>query len=125
MRQLHLEATVAPTEQIAFYAYLSTNTKAYLPQHHTLIYDVVRINKVQGYHQDDGIITVPSPGAYVCLDRCYSSQWICNVQVVVHEEVFGSTFADDDGGNGSSDYRTWVAVLETHTGDHIYIRMHQ
>lgn len=116
-------ATFAPPERVAFYADLSTNTKEDLSQHHTLKYDVVKLNKGQGYHQDDGIFYHCSKFGClcVCMGRCY---WWADVELVVNGEVFGSAFADDDG-NGGWDHGTGVAVVETHTGDHVYIRMHE
>lgn len=71
-------ATFAPPEQVAFYADLSTNTKEDLSQHHTLKYDVVKLNKGQGYHQDDGIFYHCSKFGClcVCMDRCCSNSWM-------------------------------------------------
>lgn len=46
-------ATVAPADQVAFYAYLSASTAANLPSKHILVFDHVVLNKGQGYHQDD------------------------------------------------------------------------
>ena len=113
------------TGQVAFYAYLSTNTPANLRQHHTLIFDFVKVNRGQGYHNDDGIFTVPSSGVYVFA-------WSVNIQdpaawasteIVVNGVVCGSTFAD--GGTGSFDYGTGIVVVEVHNGDHVYIRMQE
>ena len=113
------------TGQVAFYAYLSTNTPANLRQHHTLIFDFVKVNRGQGYHNDDGIFTVPSPGVYVFA-------WSVNVQdavgwasteIVVNGVVSGSTFSDGD--TGSYDHGTGIVVVEVHTGDHVYIRMQE
>lgn len=116
-------ATVAQTEQVAFYAYLSTNTQANLPLHHTLIYDVVRVSKGQGVHKDDGIFIVPRSGVYVFAWTVAIENDGCTIlELVVNGEAFGSTFADDDG-NGGWDHGTGVAVLEAHSGDHVYIRM--
>lgn len=85
---------------------------------------MVSVNKGQGYHRDDGIFIVPSSGVYVFVwaVAIENNGW-ASVELVVNGEVFGSAFADDDG-NGGWDHGTGVAVVETHTGDHVYIRMH-
>lgn len=88
-------ATVAPADQVAFYAYLSASTAANLPSKHILVFDHVVLNKGQGYHQDDGIFIVPSHGVYVFA-------WTVGVQyhgwtpleIVVNGVVFGSTFVN-------------------------------
>lgn len=85
---------------------------------------MVKVNKGQGYHQDDGIFIVPSSGVYVFVWAvAIENHGWASVELVVNGEVFGSAFADDDG-NGGWDHGTGVAVVETHTGDHVYIRMH-
>lgn len=104
---------------------MSTDTPANLRQHHTLIYDVVKINKGQGYHQDDGIFTVPSSGVYVfAWTVATQTHGWASVEIVVNGEVCGSTFADDDDG-GDWDYGTGIVVVETHTGGHVYVRMQE
>lgn len=115
-------ATVAPADQVAFYAYLSASTAANLPSKHILFFDHVVLNKGQGYHQDDGIFIVPSHGVYVFA-------WTVGVQyhgwtpleIVVNGVVFGSTFVN--GGADDWDFSTGIVVVEIHTGDHVYIRM--
>lgn len=84
---------------------------------------MVKVNKGQGYHQDDGIFIVPSSGVYVFVWAvAIENHGWASVELVVNGEVFGSAFADDDG-NGGWDHGTGVAVVETHNGDHVYIRM--
>lgn len=115
-------ATVAPTEQVAFYADLSTNTKADVSKHHKLKYDLVKINKGQGYHHDDGIFIVPSSGVYLfAWTVAVQTYGWTSVEILVNGEVFGSNFANDL--NNSWDHGTGIFVIETHTWDHIYIRM--
>ncbi|XP_052693920.1 heavy metal-binding protein HIP-like isoform X2 [Crassostrea angulata] len=124
IRKRIVPATVASTEQVAFYAYMSTNTQANLRQHHTLIYDVVKINKGQGYHQDDGIFTVPSSGVYVfAWTVAIQTHGWASVEIVVNGVVFGSTFAD--GTLSDWEHGSGIVVVETHTGDHVYVRMQE
>ncbi|XP_062570591.1 uncharacterized protein LOC134232609 [Saccostrea cucullata] len=52
-------------ENVALHAYMSTDTASSLHEHHTLIFDTVKVNKGQGYHKDDGIFILPRSGVYV------------------------------------------------------------
>lgn len=84
---------------------------------------MVRVSKGQGVHKDDGIFIVPRSGVYVFAWTVAIENDGCAIlELVVNGEAFGSTFADDDG-NGGWDHGTGVAVLEAHSGDHVYIRM--
>eukprot|EP00105_Crassostrea_gigas_P037966 XP_019922114.1 PREDICTED: caprin-2 [Crassostrea gigas] len=124
IRKRIVPATVASTEQVAFYAYMSTNTPANLRQHHTLIYDVVKINKGQGYHQDDGIFTVPSSGVYVFTwTVAVKSYGWASTELVINGVVFGATYAH--GESRDWDHSSGNVVVETHTADHVYIRMQE
>ncbi|XP_062613368.1 uncharacterized protein LOC134275146 [Saccostrea cucullata] len=105
------------TENIAFHAFMSTDTASGLRQHHTLIFDKVKVNKGQGYHKDDGIFIIPKIRSLcICMD------W-SSVEIVVNGEIAGSTFAD--GGTASFDVVTGLVVVEVNVGDHVYIRMHE
>lgn len=103
---------------------MSTNTQANLRQHHTLIYDVVKVNRGQGYHQDDGIFTVPSSGVYVfAWTVAIQTHGWASVELAVNGVVFGSTFAD--GTASDWEHGSGIVVVETHTGDHVYVRMQE
>lgn len=103
---------------------MSTNTPANLRQHHTLIYDVVKINKGQGYHQDDGIFTVPSSGVYVFTwTVAVKSYGWASTELVINGVVFGATYAH--GESRDWDHSSGNVVVETHTADHVYIRMQE
>lgn len=52
------------TDPIAFYSFISADTTTKLQLHQILIYDTVKINLGQGYHQDDGIFIAPRSGIY-------------------------------------------------------------
>lgn len=52
------------TDPIAFYSFISADTTTKLQLHQTLIYDTVKINSGQGYHQDDGMFIAPRSGIY-------------------------------------------------------------
>lgn len=124
IRKRIVPATGGPTEQVAFYAYMSTNTPPNLRQHHTLIYDVVKVNRGQGYHQDDGIFTVPSSGVYVfAWTVAIQTHGWASVELAVNGVVFGSTFAD--GTASDWEHGSGIVVVETHTGDHVYVRMQE
>lgn len=90
---------------VAFHAYLSTSTQSGLRQHHTLVFDSVRVNKGNGYNKGDGIFVVPQ-----------------TVEIVVNGEVIGSAFAD---GPGAWDQGSGIVLVEVNTGDHVFLRMQE
>ena len=57
--------TSAPSAVIAFHSYLSHDSTGPLPNHHVLLYDVVPLNRGNGYKNFDGIFNVPVTGTYV------------------------------------------------------------
>ncbi|XP_061180688.1 uncharacterized protein LOC133189310 [Saccostrea echinata] len=112
------------TENIAFHAYLSTDTASGLRQHHTLIFDTVKVNKGQGYHKDDGIFILPRSGVYVFAwtVAVQTSGW-ASVEIVVNGQIAGSTFADGDGTSWAEG--AGFIIVEGKVGDHVYLRMHE
>lgn len=67
-------------------------------------------------------IIVPSSGVYVFAwtVAVQTHGWV-SVEILVNGEVFGSNFANDLINNW--DHGTGIVVFETHTWDHIDIRM--
>ena len=81
--------TSEPQYKVAFYTYRSTIQPANLPQHHTLIFDTVKKNLGQGYHEGDGTFIVPTTGLYVfSWTVALESDGWANVEIVVNTEVF-------------------------------------
>ncbi|XP_061180687.1 caprin-2-like [Saccostrea echinata] len=112
------------TENIAFHAYMSTNTASGLRQHHTLVFDIVMVNKGHGYHKEDGIFILPISGVYVFTwtVAVIDNAWV-TVEIVANGQIAGSTFADGDG--TGFDAGTGLIVVEGNAGDHVYIRVHE
>ena len=117
--------TLEPTEQIAFYTYLSANSAASLRQHHILVFDTVKTNMGNGYHVGDGIFIVPSSGLYVfAWTVTVQPHGWASVEIVVNAEVLGSTFAD--GSYASCwDGSAGIIVVHVNAGDHVFIRMQE
>lgn len=115
--------TTDTTGHVAFHAYLSTSTQSGLRQHHTLVFDSVRVNKGNGYNKGDGIFIVPQTGVYVFTwtVTVQVHGW-ASVEIVVNEEVIGSAFAD---GNTSWDEGSGIVLVEVNTGDHVFLRMQE
>ena len=115
--------TLEPTEQIAFYTYLSANSAASLRQHHILVFDTVKTNMGDGYHVGDGIFIVPSSGLYVfAWTVTVQTHGWASVEIVVNAEVLGSAFADGPTGWGDG---AGIIVVHVNAGDHVFIRMQE
>lgn len=85
---------------------------------------MVKVNKGQGYHHNDGIFIVPSSGVYVFAwaVAVQDGGW-ASAEIVLNGVVFGSNFAD--GTSSVWDYGSGIAIVEAYSGDHVYIRMHE
>lgn len=120
---LAVPPTSDTTDHVAFHAYLSTSTQSGLRQHHTLVFDSVRVNKGNGYNKGDGIFVVPQTGLYVFTwtVTVQVNAW-ASVEIVVNGEVIGSAFAD---GNGAWDQGSGIILVEVNTGDHVFLRMQE
>lgn len=120
---LAVPPTSDTTDHVAFHAYLSTSTQSGLRQHHTLVFDSVRVNKGNGYNKGDGIFVVPQTGVYVFTwsVTVQVNAW-ASVEIVVNGEVIGSAFAD---GNGAWDQGSGIVLEEVNTGDHVFLRMQE
>ena len=102
---------------------MSTNTQANLPTYHSLRFDEVVANRGEGYHEDDGVFTVPRSGVYVFAWTIAipTSGWV-SVEIVVDGRVVGSSYAH---GSDDWDFSTGIVVVQTTADDHVFIRMHQ
>lgn len=129
--QKQIYVSVPPTaefrDNVAFYAYLSTNESPNLPRHHTLIFGTVKTNIGLGYHKEDGIFIVPISGLYVFSWTVIAENngW-ASVEIVVNANVLGTMFANDSGFSG--DHNNWesgtgLIVVNVNDGDHVFIRM--
>nr|XP_022308983.1 uncharacterized protein LOC111114800 [Crassostrea virginica] len=113
----------SPSHQIAFYAYVSDHDQSSLPTHHTLVFDTVKLNRGQGYNENDGIFTVPVTGVYgfAWTVAVHDYSW-ASVEILVNGEVVGSAYAHAPTG---MDFGTGFAIVQANAGDHAFIRMQE
>lgn len=110
------------TDPIAFYSFISADTTTKLQLHQTLIYDTVKLNLGQGYHQDDGIFIAPRSGIYgFAWTLAVSSSGLASTEIAINGQKYGRASADGD--DGSHGYGTGFALANVNAGDHVYIRM--
>lgn len=80
---------------VAFHAYLSHDSSGPLPMHHILKYDMIPLNKGNGYNAFDGIFIVPTSGTYV-----FKWSIMCDVhgslytELMRNAEIIGTRIAD-------------------------------
>nr|XP_022312165.1 complement C1q tumor necrosis factor-related protein 4-like [Crassostrea virginica] len=113
----------SPTGVIAFHAYLSKDSSGPLPIHHVLTFDVVTLNKGQGYNAFDGIFVVPVAGTYVFTWSFMSEpHGTVYTQLMKNAEVIGRRYADSATAS-VWDFSTGVVVVDVAVGNHIYVRL--
>lgn len=87
--------TSIPTGLIAFHAYVSKNNSGPLVTHHIVQFDVVTLNRGNGYNAFDGIFIVPAIGTYVFSWSFMSdSQGNVCTQLMRNAEILCTRFAD-------------------------------
>nr|XP_022307798.1 EMILIN-2-like [Crassostrea virginica] len=102
---------------------MNTNSESNLPVRHILLFGTVIVNEGQGYHQDDGVFTVPRNGKYIfSWTIATETGGFVSVEIVVDGRVVGSLFANGPYG---WDFRTGVVIVQASAGNHVFIRMHQ
>lgn len=111
------------TDPIAFYSLISADTTTKLQLHQTLIYDTVKINLGQGYHQDDGIFIAPRSGIYgfAWTTLAVSSSGWVSTEIAINGQKYDRAFADGD--ENSVGFGTGFVLANVNAGDHVYIRM--
>ena len=111
------------TGVIVFHAYLSKDSSGPLPIHHVLTFDVVTLNKGQGYNPFDGIFIVPVAGTYVFtwsfMSEPHGSVY---TQLMKNADVIGTRYADSASAT-VWDFSTGVVVVGVARGDHVYVRL--
>lgn len=120
---LTVPSTSTPTVMIAFHAYLSQDSSGPLPIHHILKFDMVPLNKGNGYKAFDGIFIAPTSGIYV-FSWSFMSDVHGNVitELTKNADVIGNRFADSLN-SAVYDFSTGTVVVEILQGDHVYVRM--
>lgn len=111
------------TGVIAFHSYLSKDSNGPLSLHHILKFDVVPLNKGNGYNVFDGIFIVPVPGTYVFTWSFMSeAHRYVYTELMKNSDIIGTRYADSTTIT-VWDFATGVVVVDVSQGDHIYIRM--
>lgn len=120
---LTVPPTSTPTGVIAFHAYLSHDSSGPLPRHHILKFDMVPLNKGNGYKAFDGIFIAPTSGTYV-FSWSFMSDVHGNVitELTKNADVIGNRFADSLN-SAVYDFSTGTVVVDILQGDHVYVRM--
>nr|XP_034319342.1 complement C1q-like protein 4 [Crassostrea gigas] len=115
--------TSTPTGVIAFHAYLSHDSSGPLPMHHILKFDMVPLNKGNGYKAFDGIFIASMSGTYV-FSWSFMSDVHGNVltELTKNADVIGNRFADSLN-SAVYDFSTGTVVVDILQGDHVYVRM--
>uniref|UniRef100_UPI002ED55183 complement C1q-like protein 4 n=1 Tax=Saccostrea cuccullata TaxID=36930 RepID=UPI002ED55183 len=118
-----------PVSIVAFYAYLSTNSAPNLSVHHLIVYDVVHINRGNGYNKGDGIFIAPVTGVYalhfsVCIAKNRGFSWV-PLQLTLNSNVLGATFEEGLDSNVGNHCSSGLAISDVNAGDHVFIRTQQ
>ncbi|XP_062609634.1 uncharacterized protein LOC134271456 [Saccostrea cucullata] len=123
VRKRIVPPTSLPTELIAFHAYISKDSSGSLPAHHILKFDVVPLNKGNGYNAYDGIFVVPTSGTYVFTWAIMSDThgWL-NSRLMKNAHTIGSRYADS-ASSSVWDFSTGTVVADANKGDHVYVQL--
>ncbi|XP_061172926.1 uncharacterized protein LOC133182192 [Saccostrea echinata] len=118
-----------PAPAVAFYAYLSTNSAPNLSVHHLIVYDVIHINRGNGYNKGDGIFIAPVTGVYafhfsVCIAKGGGFSWV-PLQLTLNGNVLGATFEEGLDSNVGNHCSSGLAISDVNVGDHVFVRTQQ
>lgn len=92
--------------------------------HHILKFDMVPLNKGNGYKAFDGIFIASMSGTYVFFSWSFMSDVHGNVltELTKNADVIGNRFADSLN-SAVYDFSTGTVVVDILQGDHVYVRM--
>ena len=100
-----------------------SNIESNLFVRHIVRFYTVIVNAGQGYHQDDGVFTVPRNGKYIfSWTVAAETGGFVSVEIVIDRRVVGSSFVNGPYG---WDFSTGVVIVQASAGNHVFIRMHQ
>ena len=116
---------MTPTGVIAFHAYLSKSSNGPLSAHHILAFDIVQLNRGNGYNVFDGIFEVPASGTYVFTWSFMADSHgsVCT-ELMKNADVIGTRCADSNTAT-VWDFATGIVVTDAIQGGHVYVRMQQ
>ena len=120
-----------PVSAVAFYGYMSQSSAHNLSVHHLIVYDLVLINKGNGYNKGDGIFIAPVTGDYafhfsVCVSPGSESPW-ATLELTRNGNAIVSTFEESKSAGVGSNYHcsSTLVISDVDVGDHIFIRTNQ
>ena len=114
---------MTPTGVIAFHAHLSKDSNGPLSAHHILAFDVVQLNRGNGYNVFDGIFEVPASRTYVFTWSFMSdSHGGVFTELMKNADIIGARVADSTT-TTVWDFATGIVVTNAIQGDHVYVRM--
>ena len=92
-------------------------------KHHTLIFDVVRINAGNGYNKFSGLFTAPVSGLYTltCSIMMNGPGAYGSYEIIKNEEIVGTFFVDAEH---STEYRSssMTVIVSLQVGDVLFVR---
>ena len=92
-------------------------------KHHTLIFDVVRINAGNGYNKFSGLFTAPVSGLYTltCSIMMNGPGAYGSYEIIKNEEIIGTFFVDAEH---STEYRSssMTVIVSLQVGDVLFVR---
>lgn len=108
---------------IAFHAYMSKGSEVPLPTHHILQFDVVLLNRGNGYNAFDGIFVVPATGTYVFTWSFMSwpHGWVYT-ELMKNADVIDTRYSESDSPS-AWDFSSGTVVVDVSSGDHVYVRL--
>ncbi|XP_061185470.1 complement C1q tumor necrosis factor-related protein 2-like [Saccostrea echinata] len=117
---LPLPIPAITTETVAFYAYM-TSPATNIGPHHVLVFDSVKTNAGNGFHQNTGIFIAPKSGLYVFYwnIRIINEQYH-SVELVVNKDQVGVFLQQSTTGHNSQSGN--LAVVHVNQGDDVFVR---
>ncbi|XP_062613158.1 uncharacterized protein LOC134274928 [Saccostrea cucullata] len=114
-------STSPPTTQtVAFYAYMSSPVSN-IGSHHVLVFDVVKTNVGNGFHQNAGVFIAPKSGVYVFYWNIrVSHNHYHSVELIVNKEQVGVFIAQSVSGQNFQGGN--LAVVYVNQEDDVFVR---
>ncbi|CAG2225529.1 unnamed protein product [Mytilus edulis] len=107
-------------DRVAFYAFMSNNEA--ILKHHTLTFDVTKVNYGSGYNNNTGIFTAPASGVYVITTTIHPFiNSAASIDIIVNNNVQGSIFTDSTEGY-ETNAATGIVIAWMNQGDVSFVR---
>jgi hypothetical protein len=91
-----------------------------------MAYDVIKINRGNGYNGGDGIFIAPVTGVYafhfsVCVTEGHEVPW-ASLELTVNGNGIGSTYEEGQASAGGFHCSSNLVLSDVNAGDHVFIR---